>query len=127
MVGAQGPGAGALPRLPASAHGVWLVSFVLSMSAWACVMVLFLTSSASVSPIAFWTAAFTWLWLLPRSLDRCERKSLQTAEVLAWPIDAASAGAAWGAEERNPTLRPAAEAVTRTAGAGNTAAPTASP
>src|ERR1700687_891175 len=97
-------------------------------SAWAWVRSLFLTSSASVSPIAFWTAAFTWAWLLPRSLDRCERKSLQTADALVfWFTDAAAAEAGCDEEGRKPTFKPAAEAVTRTAAPATRTAPAAKP
>src|SRR5258708_40155204 len=95
-------------------------------SAWACVRSLFFTSSASVSPIAFCTAAFTWLWLLPRSLDRCERKSLQTADAPAfWLMEAVSAGAGCAGEGREPTFKPAAEAVTRTAAPATRTGPAA--
>src|SRR5258708_39600412 len=86
-------------------------------SAWACVRSLFFTSSASVSPIAFCTAAFTWLWLLPRSLDRCDRKSLQTADApVFWLTEAVSAEAGCAEEGRKPTFKPAAEAGTGAAG-----------
>src|ERR1700693_6651593 len=120
---ALGAAAG-LPRFPARVHGGWLASLFWMASACAWVRSLFFTSSASVSPIAFWTAAFTWLWLLPRSLDRCERKSLQTADAPAfWLIEAVSAGAGCDAEGRKPTFRPAAEAVSRTAGAATRRAP----
>src|SRR5260221_13707132 len=99
MVGAAALGAGFSPRFPASEHGGWLASFCLIASACACVRSLFLTSSASVSPIAFWMAAFTWLWLLPRSLDRCERKSLQTAEALVFSLTEAASAAPAGDED----------------------------
>src|SRR5450759_1416093 len=125
---APAAGAGILPRFPARAHGGWLASLCLMASAWVWVRSLFLTSSASVSPIAFWTAAFTWLWLLPRSLDRWETKSLQMADALAfWLIRAASAEAGCDEEGRKPTFKPAAEAVTRTAAPATRTAPTANP
>src|SRR5258708_2635734 len=97
-------------------------------SAWACVRSLFFTSSASVSPIAFCTAAFTWLWLLPRSLDRCERKSLQTADApVFWLTEAVSAEAGCAQDGRKPTFKPAAEAGTRTAAPATRTAPAAKP
>src|SRR5258708_35388874 len=83
-------------------------------SAWACVRSLFFTSSASVSPIAFCTAAFTWLWLLPRSLDRCDRKSLQTADApVFWLTEAVSDAAGCGGEGGKPTFKTGAEGVRR--------------
>src|SRR5258708_6716992 len=128
MVGAAAPGAGLWPRFPASVQGGWFASFCLMASACACVRSLFLTSSASVSPIAFWIAALTWLWLLPRSLDRCEMKSLQTADALVFSLtEAASAGAGGDEDGWKPTLRPAAEAVTRTAAPATRTAPAAKP
>src|SRR5712692_8839862 len=80
----------------------------------------FLTSSSSVWPTAFWNAASTLAWVLPRSDAKCDTKSLHTADALpdCWPVLAVGApglGADVDAAGRKPTLRPAAEAVIQTA------------
>src|SRR5579859_3562912 len=99
-------------------------------SAWAWVSRLFLTSSASVSPIAFWIAALTCFSLVPRSADRCEMKSLQTADAPVAELRLAAVSAAWAWVEeagRKPTVKPAAEAVTSTAAPATATAPRAKP
>src|ERR1700688_3616586 len=124
---ALGAAAG-LPRFPARVHGGWLARLFWMASACACGGALFFTSSASVSPIAFCTAAFTWLWLLPRSLDRCVRKSLQTADAPAFWLTAAVSVEAGGAEGGGKAaFKTAAEGGARTAAPATRTAPTAKP
>src|SRR3981081_4278898 len=97
----------ASPSLPTAvrAQGCWLPSFLLIASGWVCVRPPFLTSSASVSPIAFWKASFSWAEVLPRRLERCEMKLLQRAVVFAFSAtEAVIASAGCEDEGRKLTL-----------------------
>src|SRR5713226_6950721 len=92
-------------------------------SACDCVRSPFLTSSARVSPIAFWKAALSLPCVTPKSLVKCETKSLQTADGV--PVFCESEAAPWldcGLERA--TLYPAAEAVTQTVSFFTATAPT---
>src|SRR5690348_18376097 len=55
-------------------HGVPLASFLVIMSACACVIWPLLTSSASVSATGFLDAALMSAWLLPLSTAKCFMK-----------------------------------------------------
>src|ERR1700674_5505933 len=99
-------------------QGAWPASRFLIASACRWVRRPLLTSSASASPIAFWLAALRSAWLTLRSDAKWATKSVHSAEGLAaeGPVNAAElAPAVWGEEVEKGRLKPAAEAVTRTA------------
>src|ERR1700758_838788 len=102
------------------AQGALPASLALMASAWAWVSRPALTSSASVSPIAFWKAALTLLWLVPRSEEKWEMNSLQTPLAAGPPVWSAMDAAAFGLA---PNVNPAAEAVTKMAAPAMAAAP----
>src|SRR5437879_62166 len=87
----------------------------------------FLTSSSIVWPAAFWKAASTLVWVVPRLEAKCVTKSVHAAEALPAPAAVASeAGRLWDGEW-NPMFNPAAEAVIQTAPTAMATAPAAKP
>src|SRR5260370_5501295 len=121
------PGTAVWPIDDGRVHGVWLASFCLIASAWACVIWPLLTWSASVSAIAFWNAALISAWLFLISTAKLCMKSVHTADV---PVEWAALvlEAACGAADLvTPKLTPAAEAVTTTAAPATATAPMAIP
>src|SRR5246127_3126073 len=95
-------------------QGVCVASLALTASACACVIWPDLTSSASVSAIAFWKAELIWAWVFPISTAKCCMNVEHCAEAeLASTAVSELAGADWGAAGRlKLRLMPEAEAVT---------------